>query len=102
MEANTEDVLLLFRDPSAFKSEIYLSTTGVVSDAKNVTISGKFISKVFAGSYNAVSKFMKQMDEYLTSKGEKAKGYYVHYAYCPKCAKKYGKNYMTLFAQIEK
>ncbi|PIR92785.1 hypothetical protein COT99_04365 [Candidatus Falkowbacteria bacterium CG10_big_fil_rev_8_21_14_0_10_43_10] len=99
-EANSEDVLLLFRDPSAFKSEIYLSVTGPVPDADNVNISGTFIGKVFAGPYNAVSKFVKQMDEYLSAKGKKAKDYYVHYAYCPKCAKKYGDNYMILFAQI--
>lgn len=99
-EANNEDTLLLFRDPSAFKSEIYLSVTNSVPGANNVTISGTFIGKVFAGSYNAIPKFMKQMNEYLATQGKKAKDYYVHYAYCPKCAKKYGHNYMILFAQV--
>ncbi len=99
-ETNKEDMLCLFRDPSAFKSEIYLSVTGPVPNADNVTISGMFIGKVFSGSYNAIPKFMKQMNEYLAAKGKKAKDYYIHYAYCPKCAKKYGDNYMILFAQI--
>ncbi|MDD5043707.1 MAG: hypothetical protein PHD51_03515 [Patescibacteria group bacterium] len=99
-ETNHEDALLLFRDPSAFKSEIYLSVTGPVPNANNANISGTFIGKVFAGPYNAVPKFVKQLDEYLATKGEKAKDYYVHYAYCPKCAKKYGNNYMIIFAQV--
>jgi len=99
-EADKEDALLLFRDPSAFKSELYLSVTGPVPNANNVNISGAFMGKVFAGSYNAIPKFMKQMDEYLATNGKKAKDYYIHYAYCPKCAKKYGDNYMILFAQI--
>jgi len=99
-EASKADMLLLFRDPSAFKSELYLSVTGAVPNANNANISGTFIAKVFAGSYNAIPKFIKQMDEYLASQGKAAKDYYIHYAYCPKCAAKYGNNYMILFAQV--
>ena len=99
-ESEKQNILLLFRDPSAFKSEMYISVTGEVPNANNVNISGTFIAKVFAGPYNAIPKFIKQMNEYLTSKGKKAKDYYVHYASCPKCAEKYGNNYMILFAQV--
>lgn len=94
------DILILFTDPHPFKSEIYLSVTGKVQGANNVTLSGKFIGKVFDGPYNSIPKFAKEMDEYLSKKNKKAKKYYVHYAYCPKCAKKYGHNYMILFAEF--
>jgi hypothetical protein len=100
VEADIENTLLLFRDPSAFKSEIYLSVTGNVAGADNAAISGTFMSKVFAGPYKDVPKFIKQMNEYLAAQGKKAKDYYIHYAYCPKCAKKYGDNYMIIFAQV--
>ncbi len=63
-----------------------------------MTISGKFISKVYDGPYNAVQKFVKDMEEFLE---KKAKDYYMHYAYCPKCAKKFGHNYAVLFAEIQ-
>lgn len=99
-ESNKEDMLILFFDPSPFTSELYFSVTGDVPEANNVTISGTFISKVFEGAYNAVPKFMKQMDAYLGKQEKKAEKYYIHYAYCPKCAKKSGKNYMILFAQV--
>ena len=95
-----EDVLVLFTDPHPFKSELYLSVTGHVSNADNVKISGTFISKVFDGPYNAIPKYIKEMEGYLFSIGEKAKKYYVHYAYCPKCAKESGHNYMILFAEV--
>ena len=97
---NKEDVLVLFTDPTPFKSEIYLSVTGHILGANNVTLSGTFMSKVFDGPYNAIPKFMKQMNQYLATQGKKAKKYYVHYAYCPKCAKKYGHNHMILFAEV--
>jgi len=99
---NKEDTLILFRDPSAFKSEIYISISvekDVLSE-NNVSISGNFVSKVFDGGYNAIPKFIKIMNDYLAETGKKAKDYYVHYAYCPKCAKKFGHNYMILFAKI--
>jgi len=99
-EVNNEDTLMLFRDPGVFKSEVYMSVTGPVAGADNVNISGTFIGKVFTGPYNAVPKFIKQMNEYLASQGKKAKDYYIHYAYCPECAKKYGDNYMILFARV--
>jgi hypothetical protein len=97
---NKEDILILFADPTPFKSEIYLSTTGDVSNAENVKFTGTFVSKVFDGPYNAIPKFIKQMDEFLATKDKKAKKYYVHYAYCPGCAKKYGSNSMILFAEV--
>lgn len=98
--AKEREILMLFHDPSAFKSEIYVSVKGNVANAHNVKISGTFIAKVYAGGYNAVPKFMKDMNNYLKKKGKKAKDYYIHYAYCPKCAKKYGNNYMILFAKV--
>ena len=101
LSGNKEDILLLFMDPSAFKSDLYLSVTGIVPNAENTTLSGTFVSKVFDGPFNAVPKFMKQMDAHLGKSGKKSKNYYVHYAYCPKCAKEAGHNYMVLFAEIE-
>lgn len=93
--------LLLFNDPTAFKSDMYLSVSENVPSAHNVKISGTFLSKVYDGPYKMVPKFMKHMKEYLRSKDKKVKDYYVHYAYCPNCSKKFKNNYMVLFAEIE-
>ena len=97
---NKEDTLILFHDPSAFKSEIYVSVEKDVQTENNILISGNFVSRVFDGGYNAIPKFVKIMDEYLAEIGRKAKDYYVHYAYCPGCAKKFGHNYIILFAEV--
>jgi hypothetical protein len=99
--ANKEDGLVLFTDPSAFKSEIYISVTASVPGANNVTISGTFVSMAFEGSYNTVPKHIKQMEKYLAETGKKAGKFYIHYAYCPGCAKKFGHNYMILFAEVQ-
>jgi hypothetical protein len=94
------DALVLFNDPSAFRSEIYYSVTKDVAGAKNTSISGTFEAKVFDGPYNAIPKYIKEMEGHLADKGKDADDYYVHYAYCPNCAKKFGHNYMILFAKV--
>jgi hypothetical protein len=100
-ETQVEDFLMLAYDPSPWKSELYFTVMKNIPDMENVTLSGKYISKVFDGPYNAVPQWIAEFDEYLNKKNLKALKYYFHYAYCPKCAKKYGHNYVVAFAQIE-
>lgn len=94
------DALLLFHDSSAFKSEIYLSVKKTIKGAKNISVSSTFFSRAFEGPYSSVPKFMKQMYMELKEKKLVVKDYYIHYAYCPKCAKKFGTNYIVIFAKI--
>lgn len=95
-----EDFLILSYDPSPWKSELYMTVTKNIPGEKIAKITGTFLSKVYDGPYNAVPKWIKDMDEYVLSKGQKVKKYYFHYAYCPKCSKKFGHNYTIAFAQV--
>lgn len=97
----TDDTLVLFRDPTPFKSEILISVSKEVNTTDNILLSGKFTTKVFDGGYNKIPVFIKEMEKYLETEGEKALDYYVHYAYCPRCVKKYGHNYILLLAKTE-
>jgi len=94
------DALILFHDPSAFKSEIFYAVTKEVDGANNAVISGSFVAGVFDGPYNNIPRYIKEMEKYLKQSDQTAKDYYVHYAYCPKCAKEHGNNYMILFALV--
>jgi hypothetical protein len=96
-----EEILMLFHDPHAFKSELFLTVTDEVPPAKNTTLSGTFVSKVFDGAYQDIPRFFKEMEAYLEEGGKSAKDYYVHYAYCPKCAEEAGHNYMVIFAEVD-
>jgi len=95
-----KDFLMLAYDPSPWKGEIYISVTKEVPNADNVKMSGTYISKVFDGPYNAVPKWIKEMDGFLAKQGRKALKYYIYNTTCPKCAKKYGHNYSVAFAQV--
>ena len=94
------DALLLFHDSSSFRSEIYYAVSKKVDGAHNTTLSGTFVAGVFDGPYDAIPKYIKKMDKYLSENGKKSKDYYVHHAYCPKCAVKFGHNYIILFAKV--
>jgi effector-binding domain-containing protein len=95
-----KDFLLLAYDPSPWKSELFLNVTREVPGTENVKLTGTFVSKVFDGPYNNIPKFIKELDNYLASTGKKAVKYYFYYTTCPKCAKKYGHNYIVAFAEI--
>ena len=96
-----KDFLLLAYDPSPWKSELHMSVTKEVADATNVKLSGTYLSKVFDGPYNAVPKWIKVMDKFVSGKGKKVRKYYFYFTTCPKCAKIYGKNYAVAFADVE-
>lgn len=97
---DTKDFLMLCYDPSPWKSQIHMTITKAIPGENVVKLTGTFVSKVFDGPYNAVPKWITEMDAMLATKGQKALKYYFHYAYCPKCSKKYGHNYCVAFAQI--
>jgi len=95
-----KDFLWLAYDPSPWKSEHFIYVTKEVPGAENVKISGTFVTMVFDGPYNSVPKWIKKLNEYLTGKGKRSKKTYFYFTTCPKCAKKYGHNYVVAFAQV--
>ena len=94
------EFIMLAYDPSPWKSELYITVTKEVPGAENVRLSGTFLVRVFEGPYNAVPKWMAEMESYAAQRGDKVKKQYFYYTTCPKCAKAYGKNYVVAFAQV--
>jgi hypothetical protein len=95
-----KDFLWLSTDISPWKNENFIHVTKKVPNAANTTISGTFITKVFDGPFNAAPKWMKETQKYVESLSKQAQKYYFYYTTCPKCAKKYGHNYVVVFAQV--
>ena len=95
-----KDFLILAYDPSPWKSELYLTVTKEVPGAENVKMTGTFLSKVFDGPYNAVPKWIKELETFVASKGKQTQKYFFYFTTCPKCAKIHGHNYVVAFAQV--
>jgi len=95
-----KDFIMLATESSPWKGELYINVTKEIPNAENVKLSGTYITKVFDGSYNAVPKWIKEIDQYVNQKGKTVKRYYFYYTTCPKCAKIYGHNYVVAFAEV--
>ncbi|MBU4501432.1 MAG: hypothetical protein KKA79_02475 [Nanoarchaeota archaeon] len=86
---------------SLFGSDLYVATTKNIPNAENMKLSGVFISKVFEGSYNNMKSWIKETKKHVNDDLKKGVlRMYFFYTTCPKCAKKYGKNYVVILAQI--
>ena len=92
---------MLAYSSSMWKTELYLHVTKQVNGLDNTTISGKFLSKVYEGSFKDAKSWYLDMKDYTKRKtGKEPKKIYCYYTTCPKCVKKYGKNYVVLLAQV--
>lgn len=95
-----KDFLMLCYDPSPWSCEIYINTKKEIPGAENVKLSGNFLTKVFDGPYSNVPKWIGEMNDYASKKNKKIKKFYFYYTTCPKCAKKWGHNYVVVFAEV--
>ncbi len=99
--AGNPDWLCLSDQTSKWNMDVYVAVDREIPDAENIMINGTFVSKVYEGSYREISNWQKDFDAYCSEGGYKALKNYLWYTTCPKCAKKYGKNYVVNVAQIE-
>jgi len=95
-----DEFIMLFYDPTAFKTELYIPVKEEIAGLKNVRLSGTFLTKVFEGDFSKAKQWVNEMNAFVKEKGKKMKKLYFYYTTCPKCAKKYGKNYVVGFAQV--
>jgi len=95
------DYLCLSDHTSKWNMDLYLAVDKEIPSSENVTLSGKFYSKVYEGPFSETGKWMKDFDVIVRSKGLTIVKNYMWYTTCPKCAKKYGKNYTVVIGQFE-
>jgi len=100
-DAKTADFLCLSKFASPWKIDVYLEVSKDVPDADNTTMSGKFFCKVYEGPFSHTDKWCKDYEHVAQAKGYKIKKLFMWYTTCPKCAKKYGKNYVAIIGQVE-
>jgi len=99
-EATIIDGLCLSDHTSKWNMDVYLAVDKEIPDSQNVQISGKFLSKVYEGPFKNTGKWCKDFENYTNSEGLEIQKWYMWYTTCPKCAKKYGKNYVVILAKV--
>jgi hypothetical protein len=95
------DFLCLSDHTSMWNMDIYLAVDKEIPELENITISGKFFSKVYEGPYRYTGKWCKDFDAVARNRNMSIKKRYMWYTTCPKCAKKYGKNYVVIMGKTD-
>jgi hypothetical protein len=98
--AKALDWMSLSDHTSKWNMDLYVAVDRDVPGAENVALSGKFLSKVYEGDFKETGKWRKDFEEHAKNKGQAVKKMYMWYTTCPKCAKKYGKNYVVIIARV--
>ncbi|MBE0638042.1 MAG: hypothetical protein IH598_05960 [Bacteroidales bacterium] len=98
--AKMPDWLCLSDHTSMWNMDLYLAVDREVKNAENLNLSGKFLSKVYEGPFKDTGKWMKDFAAYVKGRGHDLKKTYTWYTTCPKCSKKWGKNYVVIIGQI--
>ncbi len=93
--------LCLSDHTSKWSMDLYLAVDREIPTAENVTLSGKFLSKVYEGPFKDTGKWCQDFEAYAKGKKLSIKKWYMWYTTCPKCAKKYGKNYVVVICEVE-
>jgi hypothetical protein len=99
-KATMPDWLCLADHASKWSMHVYLAVDKEIPDAENVSLSGKYLCKVYEGPYKDTGKWCKDFEVFAKSKGLEIGKWYMWYTTCPKCAKKYGKNYVAIFGKV--
>jgi hypothetical protein len=99
-DAVPEQVIVLSDEKSLWGADVYIAVSKDVPGARMTTLSGTFLTKVFEGPYQDVRKWIVEMKSFVSGKGKTFQRLLFFYTTCPKCAKKYGKNYVVILAQV--
>lgn len=98
--ASMPDWLCLSDHTSPWNMNVYLAVDKLIPNAENVSLSGKFYSKVYEGPFSDTGKWVRDFDVKAQMKGFSLKKMFMWYTTCPKCAKKYGKNYVAIISEV--
>lgn len=99
--AKTPDWMGLSDHTSKWNMDLYVAVDREIPGAENTTLSGRFVSKVYEGPYKDTGKWCKDFEDFVKNKNLDIKKWYMWYTTCPKCAKKYGKNYVAIIGKTD-
>jgi hypothetical protein len=92
--------LVLSDHTSKWNIDIYIEISKEVPNAETARLSGVFLSKVFEGPFKNTGQWCSQMTDWVRSKRKTIKRQLMYYTTCPKCARRYGKNYVVILAEV--
>ena len=94
------DALCLSVHRSKWHMDVMMAVDKQLEGANNITLSGKYYSRVYEGPFQDMGKWLSDFDLFMKNKKMECQEIYTWYTTCPKCAKKYGHNYVVIIAKL--
>jgi hypothetical protein len=98
--ATPREMIVLSDENSLWGADVYIAVSKDVPETQMATLSGTYVTKVFEGPYQNMRNWVAEMKSFVKSRGKTLHKLYFYYTTCPKCAKKHGKNYVVILAQV--
>jgi hypothetical protein len=98
--AASDEIIVLTDENSLWGADVYIAIAKDIPGARTAMLTGTFLTKVFEGPYQNMRNWIEEMKSFVAGKGKAIQKLYFYYTTCPKCAKKYGKNYVVILAQV--
>lgn len=94
------DGLVLSDHASRWNMDVYIAVNMEIPGACTTSLNGTYYCKVYEGNFKETGVWCKDFEEHAKNKGFSIEKWFMWYTTCPKCAKKYGKNYVAIFAKV--
>lgn len=98
--AAAAEPLVLTDEKSLWGADLYIAITKDIAGVTTTKLSGSFVTKVFEGPYRNLRGWIREMKAFVRTRGKALQRMLFFYTTCPKCARKYGKNYVVILAQV--
>ncbi|PWD97718.1 hydrolase [Marinilabilia rubra] len=98
-DATCQDNMILSDHTSKWNMDLYMAVDKPLKDAENVTFNGHMLSKVYEGPYKDTGKWCNDFETFAGEHKLNINQWFMWYTTCPKCAKKYGKNYVAILGK---
>jgi hypothetical protein len=95
-----DEMVVLSDENSLWGADVYIAIAKDIPGAQTSRLSGTFLTKVFEGPYQNMRKWIEEMKAFVKGKGKALQKLFFFYTTCPKCAKKWGKNYVVILGQV--
>ncbi len=98
--ADWSEGICLSDHTSKWNMDLFISVDKPVETLESQIFTGKYYSKVYEGPFKDTGKWFKDFGPVMNEKGYAHSKVFTWYTTCPKCAKKYGKNYVVMVARV--
>jgi hypothetical protein len=100
--ATSKDSLVVSDALSPWRMELLLSVDKDIPGSEMAEVSGTFLTHVFDGPYRDMPRWEHHMRMLAGARALPIEKLYFAYTTCPKCAEKYGHNYVIGLAKVTK